>query len=39
MEMTLREKNISNLIWCAKAVAILTVIITHSDFQNVDLVG
>lgn len=35
MDMTLREKNISRCVWCAKAVAILTVIIAHSNFQNV----
>ena len=36
MDMTtLREKNISRCVWRAKAVAILTVIIAHSDFQNV----
>lgn len=35
MNMTLRERNISRCVWCAKAVAILTVIIAHSDFQNV----
>lgn len=35
MDMTLRERSISRCVWCAKAVAILTVIIAHSDFQNV----
>lgn len=36
MDMTtLRGKKISRCVWCAKAVAILTVIIAHSDFQNV----
>lgn len=37
MDMTLKERSISRCIWCAKAVAILTVIIAHSDFQNVRL--
>lgn len=35
MKMTLRDRNISRCIWCAKAIAILSVIIAHSDFQNV----
>lgn len=35
--MAIKEKNISNLVWCAKAVAILSVIIAHSDFQNVQI--
>lgn len=37
MDMTLKEKNISRCVWCAKTVAILTVIIAHSDFQNVQI--
>lgn len=35
--MAIKEKNISNLVWCAKAVAILSVIVAHSDFQNVQI--
>ncbi len=33
--MTMRDRNISRCVWCAKAFAILTVIVAHSDFQNV----
>lgn len=35
MNKTLKEKNISNLVWCAKAIAILSVIVAHSDFQSI----
>lgn len=35
--MEIKEKNISNLVWCAKAVAILCVIVAHSDFQSVQI--
>ena len=35
MEVKSIEQNISRCAWCAKAVAILAVIIAHSDFQNI----
>lgn len=32
--MQTRKRNISRLVWCAKAIAILTVIVAHSDFRS-----
>lgn len=35
MNKILKEKNISNLVWCAKTIAILSAIAAHSDFQSI----
>lgn len=33
--MQTQKRNMSRLVWCAKAIAILTVIVAHSDFRSV----
>lgn len=37
--MQTRKRNMSRLVWCAKAIAILTVIVAHSNFQSVQSDG
>lgn len=36
MEIPIKDRNISRCVWCAKALAIFTVIVAHSNFQELD---